>query len=211
MISIVHSISIFLPLTMDVNGDQHLFGYQHSSNSTEEKKTLTGLEQLEGEALFTLVRFRFKTASYNKTIPVYTGVSAAFQKRSPFTLHNRKRMSRDHSCRYNHRIVKVDSLLFRWRMHLRAWSGRMGNHTYLWVQQWAWCYCLHGVKDTQRECGQPRHRFQKSPFWYVYTETQPLSFHTKTGSAVFKSLGFRPRKHRSSVNDRRNRSKSYAF
>lgn len=41
------------------------------------------------------------------------------------------------------------------------------------------------VKDTQSECGQPRHRFQKSPFWSVYTETQPRSFQTKTGSAVF--------------------------
>ncbi len=68
------------------------------------------------------------------------------------------------------------------------------------------------IKDTQRECGQPRHRFQKSPFWSVYTETQPRSFQTKTGSvAFFKSLSFQPRKHRSSVNDRRNRSKSYAF
>ncbi len=25
------------------------------------------------------------------------------------------------------------------------------------------------VKDTQYKCGQPRHRFQKSPFWSVYT------------------------------------------
>ncbi len=62
-----------------------------------------------------------------KTIPIYTGVSAAFQKRSPFTLHNRKSMSRDHSCRYNHRFVKADPLLFRWWTRLRAWSGRMGN------------------------------------------------------------------------------------
>ncbi len=35
----------------------------------KKKKTLTGLEQLEGEALFTLVRFRFKTASYNENDP----------------------------------------------------------------------------------------------------------------------------------------------
>ncbi len=44
------------------------------------------------------------------------------------------------------------------------------------------------VKDTQRECGQPRHRFQKSPFWSVYTETQPRSFQTKTGSAAFSKV-----------------------
>ncbi len=67
------------------------------------------------------------------------------------------------------------------------------------------------VKDTHRECGQPRHRFHKSPFCSVYTETQPRSFQTKTGSAAFSSLSFRPRKRWSSVNDRCNRSKSYAF
>ncbi len=44
------------------------------------------------------------------------------------------------------------------------------------------------VKDTQSECGQPRHRFQKSPFWSVYTETQPRSFPTKTGSAAFSKV-----------------------
>ncbi len=44
------------------------------------------------------------------------------------------------------------------------------------------------VKDTQSECGQPRHCFQKSPFWSVYTETQPRSFQTKTGSAAFSKV-----------------------
>ncbi len=42
------------------------------------------------------------------------------------------------------------------------------------------------IKDMLSECGQPRHRFQKCPF-------------------------FEGRKHQSSVNDRHNRSKSYAF
>ncbi len=41
------------------------------------------------------------------------------------------------------------------------------------------------IKDTQSECGQPRHRFQKSPFWSVYTETLPQSSQTKTGSQRF--------------------------
>ncbi len=41
------------------------------------------------------------------------------------------------------------------------------------------------VKDTQSECGQSRHRFQKSPFLSVYTETLARSFLTKTGSAAF--------------------------
>ena len=68
------------------------------------------------------------------------------------------------------------------------------------------------VKDMQSECGQPLHRFQKSPFWSVYTETQPRSFQTKTGSAAFsKVFIFEGRKCRSSVNDRRNCSKSYVF
>ncbi len=44
------------------------------------------------------------------------------------------------------------------------------------------------VKDTQRECGQPRPSFQKSPFCSVYTETQPQSFQTKTGSAAFSKV-----------------------
>ncbi len=61
------------------------------------------------------------------------------------------------------------------------------------------------------ECGQPHHRFQKSPFSSVYTETQPRSFQTKMVSAAFSKVCFRPRKRQSSVNDRCNRSKSYAF
>ncbi len=66
------------------------------------------------------------------------------------------------------------------------------------------------VKDSQRECGQPRHRFQKSPFCLVYTETQPRSFQTKTRSAAFSKVSvFDLFERRSSVND--NRSKSYAF
>ncbi len=60
------------------------------------------------------------------------------------------------------------------------------------------------VKDTQSECGQPHHRFQKSPFWFVYTETQPQSFQTKTGAAAFLKSPFS-----SSVNDRRIHIKGY--
>ncbi len=44
------------------------------------------------------------------------------------------------------------------------------------------------VKDTQCECGQPCHRFQKPPFWSVYTETQPWSFQTKMGSGAFSKV-----------------------
>ncbi len=44
------------------------------------------------------------------------------------------------------------------------------------------------IKDTQCECGQPHHRFQKSPFWSVYTESQPWSFQTKMGSAAFSKV-----------------------
>ncbi len=40
-----------------------------------------------------------------KTIPVYTAISDVVQKQSPFTLHNRKRMPRYHSCRYYHRYL----------------------------------------------------------------------------------------------------------
>ncbi len=38
------------------------------------------------------------------------------------------------------------------------------------------------------ECGQPFHHFQKSPLWSVYTEMQPRSFQTKTGSAAFSKV-----------------------
>ncbi len=51
------------------------------------------------------------------------------------------------------------------------------------------------VKDTQSECGQPSHRFQKSQFWSVYTETQPRSFQTKTGSAAFSKVSVLVRLH----------------
>ncbi len=44
------------------------------------------------------------------------------------------------------------------------------------------------IKDTQRECGQTCHRFQKSLFWSVYTETQARSFQTKTGSVAFSKV-----------------------
>ncbi len=44
------------------------------------------------------------------------------------------------------------------------------------------------VKDTPKESGQQCHRFQKSPFLSLYTETQPRSFQTKTGSAAFSKV-----------------------
>ncbi len=46
------------------------------------------------------------------------------------------------------------------------------------------------IKDMQRECGQPRHHFQKSLFWSVYTETQPQSFQTKEESAALLKVSF---------------------
>ncbi len=58
------------------------------------------------------------------------------------------------------------------------------------------------IKDKQSECGQPRHRFQMSQFWSVYTETQPWSFQTKTGSAAFSKVSiFKGQKFWSSVNN----------
>ncbi len=83
-----------------------------------------------------------------KTILIYTGVFTAFQKRSPSTLHNWKRMSHDHSYNNEHDVIVYKV-----------------------------------IKDTQSECGQPGHHFQNAPFWSIYTETQPQSFQTKTGSA----------------------------
>uniref|UniRef100_A0A672R3F9 Laminin subunit alpha-5 n=1 Tax=Sinocyclocheilus grahami TaxID=75366 RepID=A0A672R3F9_SINGR len=52
------------------------------------------------------------------------------------------------------------------------------------------CINTHGHFSPDRECGQPRHRFQKSPFCSVYTETQPRSFQTKTESAAFRFAPF---------------------
>ncbi len=58
------------------------------------------------------------------------------------------------------------------------------------------------IKDKQSECGQPRHRFQMSQFWSIYTETQPWSFQTKTGSAAFSKVSiFEGQKFWSSVNN----------
>ncbi len=44
------------------------------------------------------------------------------------------------------------------------------------------------IKDTQRDCGHPRHRFQT--LWSVYTETQPWSYQTKTGLQCFQTSLF---------------------
>ncbi len=83
----------------------------------------------------------------------------------------------------------LDALLIRWHMRLRAWSGRMGNlpiHIYGYNNEHdVIVYTV--VKDTQSECG---HRFQKSPFWSVYTETQPQSFQTKRGLQRFQKSQF---------------------
>ncbi len=45
------------------------------------------------------------------------------------------------------------------------------------------------VKDTQSECGQPHHRFQKSPFWLFTLKRNPGG---KRGLQRFKILSFRP-------------------
>ncbi len=102
-----------------------------------------------------------------KTILVYTGIFTVFQKWSPFTQYNGKRMSHDHSCTLGMRI-----------------------NVYIVI-----VYTV--VKDTQSECGKPRPHFQKSLFWSVYTERLPFSkvfvlirLHWK--ATVFKSLRFDP-------------------
>ncbi len=58
-------------------------------------------------------------------------------------------------------------------------SNGGSTYTYLWVQQ--------------ERMWQPRHRFQKSSFWSVYTETsetQPWSFQTK---GLFTRQHFQPK------------------
>ncbi len=68
------------------------------------------------------------------------------------------------------------------------------------------------TRSSSIRLGQPRHHFQKSQFWSVYTETQPRSFQSKTGSAAFSKVSvFEGGKRQSSVNNRCNSSKSYAF
>ncbi len=44
------------------------------------------------------------------------------------------------------------------------------------------------VKDYAERMWAATDCFQKSPFWSVYTETQPQSFQTKTGSAAFSKV-----------------------
>ncbi len=41
------------------------------------------------------------------------------------------------------------------------------------------------VKDTQRDCGQPHHRFQKSPYW---SKLNPGIFKLKRGLEHFQNL-----------------------
>ncbi len=45
------------------------------------------------------------------------------------------------------------------------------------------------VEDMQSECGQPRHHFQKSPFWSLYTETQTI------GITVANVMRFKTKAH----------------
>ncbi len=49
------------------------------------------------------------------------------------------------------------------------------------------------VNDTQSECGQPRHQFQKSPFWSVQTVMQSwvssLHFLRVENAGVVKTIG----------------------
>ncbi len=46
------------------------------------------------------------------------------------------------------------------------------------------------IKDTQFECGQPRHRFQKSPFWSVTLKRNPGVFKLKWGLQRFQKSQF---------------------
>ncbi len=64
------------------------------------------------------------------------------------------------------------------------------------------------AKNTQCECGQP---FQKSPHFGPFTlKRNPRVFKLKQGLQLLESLPFSSVEN-VSVNDRRNRSKSYAF
>ncbi len=84
---------------------------------------------------------------------------------------------------WNLRILKWKQ---SWRTCLHAWSGRMGN---LPIHEHESMMLLLTLSSTIcRECGQPRHCFQKSPFCSVYTERQPQIFQTKTGSAAFSKV-----------------------
>ncbi len=60
------------------------------------------------------------------------------------------------------------------------------TYTYLWYNNDHDANVYTVVNDTQGECGQPHHLFQKSLFCSVYTETQPQSFQTK--AAVFSKV-----------------------
>ncbi len=46
------------------------------------------------------------------------------------------------------------------------------------------------VKDTQIECGQPRHRFQKSPFGPFTLKRNPGVFKLKQGPQRFQKFPF---------------------
>ncbi len=107
-----------------------------------------------------------------KTFLVYTGVSAAFQKRSPFTTEN--------AC---HMPIHAGTTINMYR-YIPYYLD--GGHVYvLGAVEWGIYPHIYGynnehdvivytvVKDTQCECGQPRHRFQKSPFGRLHWNATP--------------------------------------
>ncbi len=91
-------------------------------------------------------------------------------------------------------------------MLLRALSGRMGTlPIHIYGDKYEHDVIVYTVvKDTQSQA-----IVFKSLSFGPFT----LNFHwTKTGSTAFSKVSiFEGRKRQSSVNDRRNRSKSYAF
>ncbi len=87
-------------------------------------------------------------------------------------------------------------------------------HMTIQVQQWAWRHCLHGRQGYTEQMWAAMSLFSKVSVLVrlAYIEMQLQRFQTKTGSAAFSKVSvFECRIRRSSVNDRHNHSKSYAF
>ncbi len=124
-----------------------------------------------------------------KTINVYTGVSDAFLKRSPFTLHNRNACHMAIHAGTTIDMYSVGYILFRWQTRLRACSSQMWNLPIYGYNKSMMLLFTQSSRIRSVNVGSHAIIFKSLHFGH-YTETQPWSFQTKTGSAAFKKSLF---------------------
>ncbi len=146
-----------------------------------------------------------KTAQTYILGPVYTS-AYSFYNENDLRLHYRKHVSRDHSCRHNHRYVWIDPIRV-------CVLGAVGWGIYIYISMGTTTSMMLMCTRSSRirranviskslrfgpftlkryarvfKLKRGLQRFQKSLFWSVYTETLRRSFQTKTRSAAFSKV-----------------------